>query len=193
MTFRFSKRLVVLVSALLLTAPIAFAQSQATTGVIEGRVTDESDAVLPGVTVVLTNMDTNQTRTLATDESGRYRGVLLPLGNYRVAVSLQGFASHAKEGIKLGVGQTLTINFQLAQGTFEDEIVVQADTPVVETSRTDNAVTIDGADQRRASPRVLRFDHTDAFDIVESDAKKIIEETRFHLRHHGDSVIQMMS
>jgi len=143
--FRFSKHLVVLVSALLLTAPIAFAQSQATTGVIEGRVTDETDAVLPGVTVVLTNMDTNQTRTLATDESGRYRGVLLPLGNYRVAVSLQGFASHAKEGINLGVGQTLTINFQLAAGTFEDEIVVQADTPVVETSRTDNAVTIDEA------------------------------------------------
>jgi hypothetical protein len=56
MAFGVSKRLVVLVSALLLTAPIVFAQSQATTGVIEGRVTDESDAVLPGATVVLTNV-----------------------------------------------------------------------------------------------------------------------------------------
>jgi hypothetical protein len=143
MAFGVSKRLVVLVSALLLTAPIVFAQSQATTGVIEGRVTDESDAVLPGATVVLTNVETNQERTLVADESGRYRGVLLPLGLYRVAASLQGFASQIKEGIELGVGQTLTINFVLAPGAFEDEIIVQAETPLVQTSRTDNAVTVD--------------------------------------------------
>ena len=140
MVFCFSKRLVVFVSALLLAAPVVFGQSQATTGVIEGRVTDETGAVLPGATVVLTNVNTNQERTITSDSSGRYRGVLLPLGKYRVAVSLQGFASKAVEGIELGVGQTLTIHIQLERGAFEEEIVVQAETPLVETSRTDNSV-----------------------------------------------------
>ena len=139
----FWKPLVVLVSVLLLTAPIVYAQSQATTGVIEGRVTDESGAVLPGATVVLTNVDTNQERTLTTDDSGRYRGVLLPLGAYRVAVSLQGFTSTGHGGHRSRCRPDAHHQLRAVEpGAFEDEIVVQADTPSIETSRTDNAVTV---------------------------------------------------
>src|SRR4051812_23748381 len=62
---------------------LAFAQSQATTGVIEGTVFDASGAVLPGVTVSIKNTATNYEQSTVTDKDGRFRGVLLPLGPYQ--------------------------------------------------------------------------------------------------------------
>ena len=70
--------------ALLLVPALGLAQSQATTGVIEGTVSDETGAPVPGATVVVKNTATNFERTLATDADGRFRGLLLPLGPYRV-------------------------------------------------------------------------------------------------------------
>ena len=58
----------------------AAAQSTAINGSIEGVVTDESGAVLPGVTVTVANLDTGDTRVVVTNESGLYRAPLLPLG-----------------------------------------------------------------------------------------------------------------
>src|SRR5712691_1079209 len=83
-----------------------FAQSQATTGVIEGVVTDASGAALPGVTVTLRNTDTNYTQSVITDTGGRFRGLLLPLGKYDVTISLQGFSTVVVKGLDLGGGQT---------------------------------------------------------------------------------------
>ena len=72
--------------ALFLAAAVlpAAAQSTAINGSIEGVVTDDSGAVLPGVTVTITNLDTGDTRVVVTNESGLYRAPLLPLGRYRV-------------------------------------------------------------------------------------------------------------
>src|SRR5579859_7524639 len=75
-----------------LVAVCAFAQSQATTGVIEGTVVDASGAPLPGVTIALHNTATNYEQTAITDPGGRFRVVLLPLGPYELTASLEGFA-----------------------------------------------------------------------------------------------------
>ena len=64
----------------------AAAQSQITTGVIEGVVVDASGAVLPGVDVEIRNVDTNLTRTLATDREGRFVALQLPPGRYTVTL-----------------------------------------------------------------------------------------------------------
>ena len=101
-----------------------FAQSQATTGVIEGVVTDASGAALPGVTVTLRNIETNYTQTLVTDSGGRYRGALLPLGRYEVTASLEGFASRVVRGFDLAVGQTLRSDISLSQAAVAEQIVV---------------------------------------------------------------------
>ena len=61
----------------------AAAQSTAINGSIEGVISDESGAVLPGVTVTVTNLDTGDTRVVVTNESGLYRAPLLPLGSTR--------------------------------------------------------------------------------------------------------------
>ena len=64
----------------------ALAQSQATTGTIEGIVSDTTGAVVPGATVTFTNIGTGFTREVVTDADGRYRGLALPLGTYTIAV-----------------------------------------------------------------------------------------------------------
>src|SRR3954452_7383157 len=93
-------------SLILAWVPGVFAQSQATTGVIEGLVTDESGGVLPGVTVTLRNTATNFEKVVVTGADGSFRAILLPLGPYRVTAELAGFAKVVREGTDLGVGQT---------------------------------------------------------------------------------------
>src|SRR3954470_6121604 len=87
----------------------AFAQSQATTGVIEGTVTDPSGAILPGVTVTIHNTATNFELDQVTGSAARFREVLLPLGPYEVTASLEGFAKSIQRGINLAVSQTQTL------------------------------------------------------------------------------------
>src|SRR5436309_13712691 len=128
----------------LLLLPVSlFAQSQATSGVIEGTVVDPSGAALPGVTVTIHNTATNFEQTVITDSAGRFRAVLLPLGPYEVTAMLQGFARSVQKGIDLAVGQTLTLSCRLKQAAVSEEIVVTAAAPLIETARTEGATRID--------------------------------------------------
>ena len=133
----------VLALLLVLLAPVALAQSQATTGLVEGTVTDPSGAVMPGVSVTLTNTATNYEKTLTTDDRGRYRAPLLPLGPYKVSASLDGFATLVREGLELNLGATLTVNIQMQVKAAEEEIVVTSESPLIETSSPQNTTKID--------------------------------------------------
>jgi len=137
------RRSLVLVAILVLLPLALFAQSQATTGVIEGTVTDESGGALPGVSVTIHNTATNFETTVITDASGRFRAVLLPLGPYEVTASLQGFGRQVQKGFDLAVGQTLTVTVRLKQAAVSEEIVVTAAAPLIETARTEGATRID--------------------------------------------------
>src|SRR5215510_7708198 len=126
----------VLAALLLILMPaLSTAQSQATTGVIEGSVSDPS----AGATVLVKNTATNLERTLTTDADGRFRALLLPLGPYRVTVSLTGFSTLVREGIVLTVGQSANLPIQLKVSTLQEEVVVQADSPVIETTRAESS------------------------------------------------------
>jgi hypothetical protein len=114
---------------LLLTSALAWAQA---TAELNGRVTDESGAVLPGVTVTATQTDTGFTRTAVTDGSGTYSMPNLPTGPYRLEVSLQGFKSYVQTGIVLQVGATPTINASLGVGNLEETVAVEAAAPLVD-------------------------------------------------------------
>ena len=133
-----------LLSFLVLLLPVVLlAQSQATTGVIEGTVTDPEGALLPGVTITLRNTATNYEQSVVTDASGRFRAVLLPLGPYEVKAVLDGFAPVVQRGLELGLGQTLTTSIRLQQAAVSETIVVTAAAPLVETARTEGATRID--------------------------------------------------
>ena len=116
-------------SVLLLTSALAWAQA---TAELNGRVTDESGAVLPGVSVTMTQTDTRFTRTVVTDGTGAYSMPNLPTGPYRLDVALQGFRTYVQTGIVLQVGTTPTINAVLAVGNLEETVAVEAAAPLVD-------------------------------------------------------------
>ncbi len=86
-------------------ATVAVAQSQATTGNIEGRVTDPNGAAVAGVNITATNQDTAFEKTGASDTDGNFLIAFLPPGKYRVITSgSQGFASTEYRNVIVTVG-----------------------------------------------------------------------------------------
>ena len=83
---------------------------------------DETGGRLPGATVTLVNRGTNFTRELITDADGRFRGLLLPLGDYVITVSLSGFGRYTQDGIGLGVGQTRNLPVTLRLVSVAQEV-----------------------------------------------------------------------
>src|SRR5467141_4412511 len=81
------------VLVILAIASMVTAQTQITTGTIQGTVTDVNGAVVPGANVEIKNLDTNLVRTLATDDDGRFVALALPPGPYSVTASKQGFGT----------------------------------------------------------------------------------------------------
>lgn len=124
-------------------APGLFGQSQATTGVIEGTISDESGASVPGAAVTIRNTATGFERSVQTDSEGRFRGLLLPLGPYRITVALTGFATLVREGLDLQVGQSVSLPLTLKVSGVSEQVVVQGAAPLIETTRANGATRID--------------------------------------------------
>jgi hypothetical protein len=124
----------------------AAAQSTAINGTIEGTVTDEQGALLPGVTVTVVNVDTGDQRVVVSNERGLYRAPLLPLGSYRVTAELQGFKGYQRSGITLSAGQTAVIDLTLAVGAVTETITVTAATPLVDLSKIEQGRTLSEAE-----------------------------------------------
>jgi len=113
-------------AALIVSVTVAhlLAQSQAVNGTIEGTITDQSGAALPGVSVTVTNVDTGDTRVVVSNEAGVYRAPLLPLGRYRVAAELAGFKKFEQQGLTLSAGQSAVINISLSVGNMTEAVTV---------------------------------------------------------------------
>ena len=129
------------VAVLAIASPV-FGQIQITTGVIQGTVADATGAVLAGVTVEAKNIETNITESRVTDANGRFVVLQLPPGRYTVTFRLQGFATFVQEGVILTVGQAINLSPQLKVSTVQETITVSG-TPVVETTRSGVASTLD--------------------------------------------------
>lgn len=106
-------------------------------GSIEGVVTDASGGVLPGVAVVVKNMDTNVARDLVTDQGGRYRATALQPGRYEVSATLGGFQAAPIGNVVVQIGQTAPIDIKMKPAGISETIEVTAESPVIDTSRTD--------------------------------------------------------
>lgn len=128
---------------LALTLPTAaWAQSQATTAEINGRVVDAQGGVLPGVTVTATSPETGYTRNVVTREDGVFVLPLLPPGTYEVVAELGGFGTF-KQTVRPTVGATLTMNVTLQVAGLQEQVTVTAEAPTVETSATIRTTTVD--------------------------------------------------
>jgi hypothetical protein len=126
----------------LLAAPvIAAAQTQITTGVIQGTISDEASAVVAGAGVEVKNTDTNLTRTLTTDSDGRFVFLQLPSGRYTLTVSKQGYATLAQENLSLTVGQAINLNLSLKVSSVQERVTITA-APTIDTVRVESSSTI---------------------------------------------------
>src|SRR3989442_12220158 len=95
--------------------PSLMAQT-ASTGALTGTVMDSSGAVLPGVMVTTTSVDTAQTRSVITGEDGTYRGTLLPPGNYSVKFEITGFNTGEVPPVKVNGTNTAVLDRTLQVG-----------------------------------------------------------------------------
>src|ERR1700677_2574691 len=92
---------------------------------IFGAVEDESGARLAQAVVVIRSVEPGASRTLVTDEAGRYAAPSMAVGAYQITASKEGFATQIKTGIDTVVGQSVTVNFKLALGELQQAITVE--------------------------------------------------------------------
>ena len=111
----------------------AGAAAQDFRGAIAGRVTDQSGGVLPGVTVTVTNKETNVSNDTVTNATGTYSLLYLQPGTYTVSAELQGFRRVSRDNVEVRLGDRLEIDFKLEVGRLEEVVTVAADTPLLET------------------------------------------------------------
>jgi hypothetical protein len=149
-------RMCLLGLSVLLAASTAFAQVSSTTGSINGRVTDSSGGVLPGVTVTASSPSMQGVRTSVTNENGEYRFPAVAPGTYKLVYELGGFGTVNREGVNVGLGFTATVNTELAVATLQETVTVSGESPVVDISTTTTAANF-GEARLSALPNARDF------------------------------------
>ncbi len=119
-----------------LTAPV---QAQVSTGNVYGTVTDESGAVLPGVTVTLSGP--YGTRTTTTGTQGEFRFLNLDQGRYTLKTALTGFGNLTRD-ITINTGANVNIDFRMKVATVEETVTITAEAPIVDTKKVGTSTTI---------------------------------------------------
>ncbi len=110
--------------------------SQTNTAELTGRITDSTGAIIEGAHIVTINLERGTQRELYSNEDGYYSCPLLPQGNYRITVELQGFKPSVRTGIRLGVQQVVRVDFILELGE-HNEVFEVVDSP--SSLNTENA------------------------------------------------------
>jgi len=134
------------VSAWLLLATVLLlpdgAWAQVDRGAVSGTVTDASGGVVPGATVTVTNVDTNQSTKLTTDNSGGFVANLLRIGKYAVTAEKQGFQKTVQENVDVGVNQVVRVDLALQVGAMTQTVEVTGAPPLIQ-SETSSLGTIE--------------------------------------------------
>jgi hypothetical protein len=116
-----------------------------TTGAIDGRVADASNAVLPGVTVTLSGEAVMGTRDTVTSDTGTFRFISITPGIYTVTFELGGFSTVRRTNIQVGAGFTATLNISMNVAGLEESVTVSGASPVVDTQSTTVTTSFDAA------------------------------------------------
>lgn len=156
-------------AALALVALPAQAQTDVTTTRASGTVRDNTGAAMPGVTVEAINQETGLVVTGTTDANGFYRVLNLPTGMYTFSAKLDGFATAEQKDVRLILGSTPTVNFNLQPATVAETITVTAEVPVVEVTNT-------------AASTLIQLEQVKGLPIAQRDFKQLVvltPQTRF--------------
>src|SRR5690242_6254848 len=115
-------------SDLLCVLPAAASAQEAT---ITGKIVDSTGGVLPGVTVTALHEATGTQFVGVTDTLGVYR-MPVRIGDFRITAELPGFATITRTGVTLLVGQTATLDLQMAPSTVQESVTVTGEAPLVD-------------------------------------------------------------
>src|SRR5580658_6242717 len=137
-----------LLLAATLSAALAFGQN-ANTGEIRGTAQDSTGALMEGVKVTITNVETGVSIVSATNSAGIYDVPSVATGSYTITFSKAGFKDFVRKGVTLEI-QTIAVDGTLQVGSANEQIVVIAETPLVETETSDQRVDLDTAAIRTA-------------------------------------------
>ena len=112
-------------------------------GTITGTVADASQAVIPGVTVTVANVDTGVAHSYTTNSAGFYVAPFLQPGHYKVNAAASGFGPVEAKNLTLLVGQTLTIDLTLRVQSSATTIEVSSETPILNVEQTEVSQVVD--------------------------------------------------
>ena len=129
--------LLTITAAVLLALTPRVARAQSDTGVIDGRVLDESKAALPGAIVTARNVDTGFSRSATSSGLGTYRLEFLPPGKYEVTAALASFATAVAKDVVVQVGTSSNVDFAMKLGGVTETLTVSAESPLVQTTKSD--------------------------------------------------------
>ncbi len=141
------------------------AAAQGELGSIKGYVTDESGAVLPGVTLTVSGQALMGARVAVSDREGFYRLLNLPPGDYQVTAELQGFSRLQRPGITMRAGLTLSLDLVMQVGPMNESVEVVGSAPLLETEKADRRINVSG-DFLRALPLTPGHNWWDVMQLV---------------------------
>jgi hypothetical protein len=121
-----------LAAVAVMVALVVPAYAQETTATIAGVVTDETGAMLPGVSILVKHVATGRTFEFVSTGTGAYTATLLPIGAYELTFNLSGFQPLTIKGITLNVNDRLDLNGKLKVGGLAEVIEVKAETMMVQ-------------------------------------------------------------
>jgi len=110
------------------------AAGQQATSELRGRVVDQTNAALPGVTIVVRNQDSGLFREAVSNTDGSYFMTAMIPGVYEISAELPGFRRYNRRDVPLEVGRTTTVEIKLEIGAIDETVMVTAEAPLVDTS-----------------------------------------------------------
>jgi hypothetical protein len=129
--------------ALLLVLLAASLNAQSGNATVTGQVTDETGAVIPGVTITIQNKDTQVSQSTASNSEGRYAIPGLIPGNYTLAAEFQGFKKFERPNIVLQIGDRVGLDVAMQVGSTGETVTVTAEVPLLRTEDAQAGLVID--------------------------------------------------
>lgn len=151
---------VALFSIVIFSVAVSLSYAQQLTGKIVGSVTDDQDEFLPGVAIEISSPALmGGVHSLVTSAKGSFRFINLPPGVYKIVFRLEGFQTVERENIRISVGSTVTVNTSMKQATLSQDIIVTAETPLIDVAKSGLSTNFAKEDLEKLP--VGRFSHFD--------------------------------
>jgi len=128
--------------AAFLFAVTSFAHAQSAQGGLRGVVKDPQ-GVIPGVTVTLTNEQTNTTRETITNNIGEYSFPAVDPARYTVKAAVPGYKTFERKGLTIGVQSFVALDVTMEVGALEETITVTGESPLIETTNASTGDVLD--------------------------------------------------